>query len=72
MLANVIIVAVVAAFVVVGVKRIVGTATGKRDCCSGDAKEAGRSFRPRECASPFLTRVGVVLFRGRLNTGVLT
>jgi copper chaperone CopZ len=46
MLANVIIVAIVAVLVVFGVRRIVGTATGKRDCCSGDARQTGRSFRP--------------------------
>lgn len=46
MLASVIIVAIVAVLVVFGVRRIVGTATGKRDCCSGDARQTGRSFRP--------------------------
>lgn len=46
MLANVIIVAIIAVLVVFGVRRIVGTATGKRDCCSGDARQTGRSFRP--------------------------
>lgn len=46
MLANVIIVAIIAVLVVFGVRRIVGTAMGKRDCCSGDARQTGRSFRP--------------------------
>ena len=44
MLANAIIIAVVAAIVVLGVRRIVGTAAGTRDCCSGDRK-GGRAFR---------------------------
>ena len=37
------IIVVVAAIVVVAVVRMVGTATGKRDCCSGDVKNPGAS-----------------------------
>lgn len=33
------ILAVVVALVCIGVRRIVGTATGTRDCCSGDKKQ---------------------------------
>ena len=32
------IIMVVAAVVIVGARRAIGTATGKRDCCSGDVK----------------------------------
>ena len=35
MLANAIIIAAVIAIVILGIRRIVGTATGTRDCCSG-------------------------------------
>ena len=45
MLANVIIIALVAAVVILGARRIVGTAAGTRDCCSGDRK-GGKAFRP--------------------------
>lgn len=47
MLANVIIVAVVALGVFFGARRAWGSATGKRDCCSGAAK-GGKSFRARK------------------------
>ena len=44
MLANAIIIAAVIAIVILGIRRIVGTATGTRDCCSGD-RRGGRAFR---------------------------
>ncbi|WP_077597615.1 heavy-metal-associated domain-containing protein [Olsenella urininfantis] len=46
MLANVIILSIVALLLAVGVRRAVGTATGRRDCCSGDAMPRGKGFRP--------------------------
>lgn len=45
MLANVIIIALVAVVAFVGIRRAVGTATGKRDCCSGDAKSTAKRFK---------------------------
>ncbi len=39
--ADIVIVVIVAAVVAVAVWRFVGTATGRRDCCSGDVKEPG-------------------------------
>lgn len=38
---DIVIVVIVAAVVAVAVWRFVGTATGKRDCCSGDVKDPG-------------------------------
>ena len=38
---DIVVVVIVAAVVAVAVWRFVGTATGKRDCCSGDVKEPG-------------------------------
>ena len=45
MVANVIIVALVALGVVLGARRAMGAATGRRDCCSGKAKPSARRFR---------------------------
>ena len=42
---NVIIIALVVVGVALGARRALGTATGKRDCCSGDAKSAARKFK---------------------------
>jgi copper chaperone len=39
--ADIVILVVVVAVVAVAVVRIVGTASGKRDCCSGDVKNSG-------------------------------
>jgi len=43
---NVIIIALVVVGVTLGARRALGTATGKRDCCSGDAKSAAKRFKP--------------------------
>ncbi len=43
-LVDYVIVALVAIAVVVGVRRAIGVATGRRDCCSGDAKGGAKSF----------------------------
>ena len=40
-IADVVIIVAVVAVVVVAVRRFAGTASGKRDCCSGDVKDAG-------------------------------
>ncbi len=45
MVANVVIVALVALGVVLGTRRAMGAATGRRDCCSGKAKPSARRFR---------------------------
>ncbi len=39
------IIAVIAVAAFFGIRRMVGTATGRRDCCSGDAKSQARTFR---------------------------
>ena len=41
---DIVIVAVVAVLFVFAARRAFGTATGKRDCCSGDARDATRDF----------------------------
>lgn len=42
-IADIVVILIVAAAVVLAAVRLVGTATGKRDCCSGDLKQpAGR------------------------------
>lgn len=46
MLVNVIIVAVVVLGAFFGIRRAVGTATGRRDCCSGAKTSDARDFRP--------------------------
>ena len=45
MLANVVIIALVLVGVFFGARRAWGSATGKRDCCSGAAKSSARKFR---------------------------
>lgn len=40
---DVVIIALVVAFFAVGVRRFVGTAVGKRDCCSGKKEVGTRS-----------------------------
>lgn len=49
MIVNIIIVAIVAVGVFFGARRAWGSATGKRDCCSGAAK-GGKQFRARKIA----------------------
>ena len=43
--ADLIIIAIVLAVVALGARRIIETATGRRSCCSGDAKSSARRFR---------------------------
>jgi len=50
LLANAIVLAAVAALFVVGARRAVGVATGRRDCCSGEAASSGKSFRAARIA----------------------
>ncbi len=50
--ADIVIVLVVVAVVAVAAWRFVGTATGKRDCCSGDVKEPGRAGGQRGPVAP--------------------
>lgn len=45
MAVNIVVIALVALVVIGGVRRIVGTAAGTRDCCSGDRK-GDRDFGP--------------------------
>ncbi len=45
MIADFVIIVLVLVGAFFGLRRAVGTATGKRDCCSGDAKSSGRKFR---------------------------
>lgn len=42
---NIVIIVLVACMVIGGIRRIVGTTTGTRDCCSGDRK-GGKAFKP--------------------------
>jgi copper chaperone CopZ len=45
MIVNIVIIALVAVGVFFGARRALGTATGKRDCCSGDAKSSAKKFK---------------------------
>lgn len=42
---DVVLVAVIVALVCVGVKRMAGIASGKRDCCSGEQRSAAKRFK---------------------------
>lgn len=44
-IANIVIVAVVVALAIVGVVRVVGSATGRRDCCSGARRDVAGGGR---------------------------
>lgn len=68
---DIVIVAAVVVAVAVAAVRLVGTATGKRDCCSGDVKDPGagkgdgRSFAKAEVTDtdpahyPYVTELGI-------------
>ncbi len=67
---DIVIIAVVLAAVAVAGVRLVGTATGKRDCCSGDVKDGGaatgsRAFAKAEVADtdpanyPYAAELGI-------------
>ena len=45
MVVDVIIIVAVLIGMFFGLRRAVGTATGRRDCCSGDANPSGKKFR---------------------------